>query len=394
MSAAAERLEPVGGPLVTRPVAVLGGIFAAAIAVVLYRFVFGLGSVTALNDAYPWGPWKVLSVIVFTAYASGGYAVAMLVYVLNRHRYHALARTALLTSAVGYTAAVVTLGVDIGRPWNFWRLIVVTGWNLRSVLLEIAICISTYIVFLWLEMAPPILERWRSGGDSALRRFALAATPWLDRWLPWIIAMAIVLPSMHQSSLGSLMLLAGPRLHPYWQTPLLPLLFLLSCWLLGYAFVIVASMLSSLAWRRPLLVAELRALARVMAWVVFVFTVVRVADLLARGQFVVAPFTGYSVLALIELGLPLAAALLLAGDRAVSARGLFLSSCAVLVGGGFYRLDTALIGFMPGSQFRYFPSVAELLVTAGFTSAAVLAYVLIVKRFPILPGARRAAEAL
>jgi Ni/Fe-hydrogenase subunit HybB-like protein len=253
--------------------------------------VFGLGSIAALNDGYPWGPWKVLSVIVFTAYASGGYAVALLVYVMNRQRYHALTRTALLTSALGYTAAVITLGIDIGRPWNFWRLIVVTGWNLRSVLLEIAVCISTYIIFLWLEMAPPFLEQWKKSNVGPLKKFAGAATPLLERALPWTVAMAIVLPSMHQSSLGSLMLLAGPRLHPYWQTPLLPLLFLFSCWMLGYAFVIVASMLSSLAWRRPLLVRELRSLAHVMAWITLVGAVVRVADLVARGQYIVLPWT-------------------------------------------------------------------------------------------------------
>jgi Ni/Fe-hydrogenase subunit HybB-like protein len=353
--------------------------------------VFGLGSIAALNDGYPWGPWKVVSVIVFTAFASGGYAVALLVYVMNRQRYHALTRTALLTSALGYTAAVITLGMDIGRPWNFWRLIVVTGWNLRSVLLEIAVCISTYIIFLWLEMAPPFLERWSKSDVGPLKKFAGAATPLLERALPWTVAMAIVLPSMHQSSLGSLMLLAGPRLHLYWQTPLLPLLFLLSCWMLGYAFVIVASLLSSLAWQRPLLVRELRALARVMAWIALVAAVVRVADLAARGQYVVLPWTGYSVLASIELVVPAAAALWLLRRDVIPAQALFVAAAAVLFAGGMYRLDTALIAFMPGAEFRYFPSVAEMLVTAGFSSAAILAYIVIVKRFAILPA--RPAEA-
>jgi Ni/Fe-hydrogenase subunit HybB-like protein len=380
-------MQPVGGPLLTRPVKVLAALFAAGLAVVAYRFVFGIGAVSALSDAYPWGPWKVLSVIVFTAYASGGYAVALLVYVLNRRRYHALARTALLTSAVGYTAAVVTLGIDIGRPWNFWRLIVLTGWNTRSVLLEIAVCISTYIIFLWLEMAPPFLERWQTSGVGALRRAATKATPVLDRWLPWIVGMAVVLPSMHQSSLGSLMLLAGPRLHAYWQTPLLPLLFLLSCWLLGYAFVIAASMLSSLAWRRPLQMPALVSLAQVMAWVICASTVVRASDLAARGTLRTAPFTGYALLLLIEVAFTIGPALwLIAAAPSITPRRLFTAACTVLVGGGLYRLDTALVGFMPGPQYHYFPSVAEILVSAGFTSAAVLAYVLIVKYFPILPA--------
>jgi Ni/Fe-hydrogenase subunit HybB-like protein len=376
---------PVGGPVLTRPVKWLAALFAVGGAIVLYRFVFGIGSVSALNDAYTWGTWKALSVIVFTAFASGGYAVALLVYVLNRRTYHALARTALLTSALGYTAAIVTLGIDIGRPWNFWRLIFVTGWNLHSVLLEIAVCLSTYLIFLWLEMAPPFLETWSHGDAGPLRRLARWATPLLDRVLPWIVAMAIVLPSMHQSSLGSLMLLAGPRLHPYWQTPMLPLLFLISCWLLGYAFVIMTMLLSSLAWGRRIDMEPLASLARISAWVAFAFLAVRAGDLLARGQFVVVPLTGYSLLVLIESGLLLWAGLIMQRcDRSTPPQMLFLSACAALVGGGLYRLDAALIALMPGTQFSYFPSVPETLVTLGFTSLAVLGFIVIVKRFPIL----------
>ena len=62
----------------------------------------------------------------------------------------------------------------------------------------------------------------------------------------------------------------------------------------------------------------------------------------------------------------------------------------MLFGGGLYRLDTALVAFMPGAHYHYFPSVGELLVIAGFTSAAILAYIVTVKLVPILP-ARSAA---
>jgi Ni/Fe-hydrogenase subunit HybB-like protein len=253
------------------------------------------------------------------------------------------------------------------------------------VLLEVAVCISTYVVFLWLEMAKPFLEVWSRSDAGPLQRLARAATPILDRALPWIVAMAIVLPSMHQSSLGSLMLLAGPRLHPYWQTPMVPLLFLLSCWLLGYAFVMMTALLSSLAWGRRLEIAPLAVLGRITAWIIFAFLAVRAGDLAARGQIVVVPFTGYSVLCLTECGLLLWAGLMMQRtDRAPRPRQLFISACAVLVGGGLYRLDTSLIGFMPGAEYHYFPSAPELLVTLGFTSLAVLGYIVIVKRFPIL----------
>ena len=378
---------PVGGTVMTGWMQILLAIAAFGLAVIAYRLVFGIGAIAVLNDGYTWGPWKTVSIIVLTAWASGGYAVALLVYVFNKEQFHGLARTAILTSAVGYTAGVITLGFDIGKPWNFWRLILVNHWNLHSVLLEVAVCISIYIVFLWLEMAPPLLDGWKQGPAGPLRRIAIDWTPRLEQALPYIVAMAIVLPSMHQSSLGSLMMLAGPRLHSYWQTPLLPLLFLISCWLLGFAFVIVASMASSLAWNRPLQMNGLAGIARITSWIIFVFAVVRVADLLARGQFVVVPFSGYSVLVIAEFVFLLAPALMLRNaDVQTLPQRLFLGAMAVLIGGGLYRLDVALIGFMPGSAYSYFPSVMEMSVSLGFTALAVATYIYIVKRFPILPA--------
>jgi Ni/Fe-hydrogenase subunit HybB-like protein len=58
----------------------------------------------------------------------------------------------------------------------------------------------------------------------------------------------------------------------------------------------------------------------------------------------------------------------------------------IVLGGGLYRLNAALIGFMPGTHFAYFPSVIELFITLGFVAMAVAGYIYFVKRFPILAG--------
>ena len=39
---------------------------------------------------------------------------------------------------------------------------------------------------------------------------------------------------MHQSSLGSMLLIAATKLHPLWHTRFLPLLFLINCIYIGY----------------------------------------------------------------------------------------------------------------------------------------------------------------
>ena len=46
---------PLGGKLLNPTTLVCGFMIAAMLAVLLTRFVFGLGAVTNLNDGYPWG---------------------------------------------------------------------------------------------------------------------------------------------------------------------------------------------------------------------------------------------------------------------------------------------------------------------------------------------------
>ena len=60
--------------------------------------------------------------MVGTALGCGGYAVALLVYVLNRGRYHPLVRPAVLTSLLGYALGAFGVIVDLGRWWELWKV--------------------------------------------------------------------------------------------------------------------------------------------------------------------------------------------------------------------------------------------------------------------------------
>ena len=131
-----------------------------------------------------------------------------------------------------------------------------------------------YVVVLWIELSPAFLEKWqRRLHSAAAARGAHGAAGRSKRRRCSIIALGLLLPTMHQSSLGTLMLLAGSRLHPLWRTPLLPLLFLISCVSMGYAVVVFESAFSSVAFkRRPetamlaRLAARHRAAADCVSW--------------------------------------------------------------------------------------------------------------------------------
>jgi Ni/Fe-hydrogenase subunit HybB-like protein len=393
MSSHAIRIEPVGGPILTRPFMILGALFTLGVVLIVWRLLMGLGAATALNDGYPWGLWITFDVVVGTALATGGYAVSILIYILNRGKYHPLVRSALLTSALGYTLGGIGVMIDLGRYWNTVKLpVFFWHWNLHSVLLEVALCIMLYTMVLWIELSPIFLEKWRESRKARFRVFATKVQPWLEKAMPWLIVLGLLLPTMHQSSLGSLMLISGHKLHPLWQTPLLPLLFLLSCIGIGYSVVVIESALASMVFRRPRETRTLGALSGAMVMVLALYMLMRVIDLAARGRLgLLLHFDRYSFLFIMEMALfALATVRLLMKEQRENLGFLFRTAMIIILAGGLYRFSTFLLAFNPGQGFTYFPALTELLITIGLVSGEIMLYIVIVKRFPILAGAKRA----
>jgi Ni/Fe-hydrogenase subunit HybB-like protein len=383
--------QPIGGPLFTRGYLVLLGLAGLGIVLILWRFAVGLGTATALSDGYPLGLWIALDVVTGTALACGGYAVALVVYIFNHGKYHPLIRPAILTSALGYTIAGASVAVDLGRPWNMWKIpTYFWNWNLNSSLLEVALCIMAYVFVLWIELSPAFLEHWSVNGPERLKKISQRVLPFLNKALIWVIALGMLLPTMHQSSLGSLMMLAGPKLHPLWLTGWLPLLFLMCCLAMGYSIVVFESVFSSKVFGRKPEVPMLINLQKIASWGGLLFVIVRITDLAFNGNLHYAAHLDlYGTMFWVEnvlFILPLA--MMLATTRPTLG-SLFRGAIVVALAGSFYRFDTYLVAFNPGPGWHYFPSVSEMFISIGLIALELAAYVAIVKRFPILGGMKR-----
>jgi Ni/Fe-hydrogenase subunit HybB-like protein len=366
--------------IVTKPFLFLAALALIGVILMLYRYVAGLGAVTNLSDGYPWGLWITYDVLIGTALGCGGYAMAILVYILNRWEYHPVVRSAVLTSVFGYSLAGLAIFLDIGRYWNGYKLFLPWQVNFSSVLVEVALCIAAYVVVLWIEFLPTILEGYPQNARAVATRQRLAC------WLPVIVAVGILLPTMHQSSLGTLMIIAGYKLSPLWQTSLLPLFFLLSAVAMGFAVTAFESILSSLAFKRPFETPMLAKLSQFMALLITAYLVIRLGDLLFRGAPVFS--SGFlSSLFLLENLLFLAPVLLMSNAAMRgNLRWIFVAAISVLLAGSLYRFDTFLVGYNPGPGWQYFPAPAEIFVTLGIVAIELLAYLYFVKRFPVLPA--------
>ncbi|MGA8299058.1 MAG: Ni/Fe-hydrogenase cytochrome b subunit [Terriglobales bacterium] len=384
-----ERAVPVFGVSVVTPFFLfLVALTLIALLLTGYRELAGLGPVSGMNDAFGWGIWKTFNVMVLTALGSGAFAVGIAAWVFRRKKLHALMRMALLTSFLAYACGLLLLGIDAGRPWNFYWIVFPWKWNMHSPLAEVAICMSIYAMIpLAIENLPPVLERlWYF--DSRLRPGVEKMERRLHSVFPYVIALAYLLPGMHQSSLGALMLLAGERVHPLWQTPFLPLLYVWAASFMSFGCVAGTTMLCCLVWKRAMDMEVLDEACRITYWLIYSWAALRLIDISFREQLGTAfhfdRFAGVFWLEMISIvggGVMLQQAL-----RTQDKGKMFLGYVVSSLGGMIYRFSPTTLAFRPNPQALYFPATIEILVSLGFIALGVAGFLVAVKRFAILPG--------
>ncbi len=380
MAAQAERVR---APLLTPFTLVLAVLGAAAIYFIVQRFIFGLGAVTNLNAGYPWGIWVVVDVVIGSAIGCGGFAMALLIYLFNKGEYSPLMRPALLGGLLGYTLAGAAVIIDLGRWWQFYNLVLPWRMNPNSVMLEIGLCVMAYVTVLWLEFSPAITERL--GWTRIQKR--IDGVMWL------LIALGLVLPFMHQSSLGTALIVLGTKLDPAYGTAFLPLLFVTSAIAMGFGLVVAEATLVSHSFRRPSEHHLLMRLSPVIGWLLVVWTVFRWGEIVVASDLSLAFNAGASSVTLIaETVLSLFAAFVFLTALKRDERWMLLAGLAVVFFGALYRYAAYLIAYNPVGSYTYGPSVPELIVTVGIIAIEILVYLSFIKLFPVLHAPRAAAH--
>lgn len=367
--------RPLGGRLFTPTFLFCLLFFIIALFLIAKRFMYGLGAVTNMSDGYPWGIWIAFDVVVGTAFGCGGYAMALLIYVFNKGEYHPLIRPALMTSLFGYSLAGLAVFIDVGRYWQIYTIFLPWYLNPNSVLLEVALCVGAYVVVLWIEFTPAFLQKM--GADSAKKS--------LEKVMFIFIALGILLPTMHQSSLGTVMVVAGSKLSPLWWTPWLPLLFLISCIFMGFAIVIFEASATSTRYKIADERHILSKLSGIFPWMLGIYLIIRFADVAIRGHLGLA-FKGDlmgNMFLLENLLLLVPMCILFMPANRNNSRILFFSAISIILAGTLYRFNCYLIGFNPGGGWTYFPAAGEILITVGIVSIEIMAFLWFIKRLPI-----------
>lgn len=379
----------------TPGVMVMLGFMGVGFAFMIARFLFGLGYVTNLNNQFPWGIWIGIDVASGVALAAGGFTTGAIAYIFNRRQYHTVIRPALLTAMLGYTFVVIGLMLDIGRYWNITSPMF--HWNGNSVLFEVGMCVAIYSTVLYIEFLPIVVERFKGKVDlpGNLSRFNAPlesvleiADHTLAKYMFLFIIAGVVLSCMHQSGLGSLMLIARYKVHPLWYTPILPLLFLLSAIATGYPMVTVESIIVSSSFRRKPEMEVLTPLARYMPILMGIYLAVKLGDMIVRGTYVYlldGTYQSNAFIIEVVVGVMLPILLLLFKKVRQSPGWLFFASLLYVLGIIMNRIDVFLVSYTPPYIIKsYFPALGEIAITVGLIATLMFVYRVIVFIFPVL----------
>ncbi|MBN2385842.1 MAG: polysulfide reductase NrfD [Anaerolineales bacterium] len=387
-------------------VGLLVTVIAAGVAAGLMVFVKGL-SLTNLTDMVPWGLWITID-LSSIAISAGAFSLCAAVYLLGLKRYQPLARTATFIGLIGYTMALLTLLMDIGRPDRFWHAVVY--WNRHSLLWEVTMCVTLYLAVLALEAMPIFAQfEWLR---TRLPRLA-ARMERVHHYAPYLAIVGLGLSMLHQSSLGAVYGVLKSR--PLWYRPDISILFIVSAVAGGMALTVFASMLSARITRRANIDdGLLERVAYFIGWILVGYLYFRFWDalsmtytyepgrteglrMLTSGPFAFNFWIGEMLLGAV---VPI---LLLLRRRTRQVPFWRMLALLLVVGGVVaYRWDTNLSGqlivlsYLPGepavAYTHYVPSLIEFASGAGVVAYGLLAFSLGVRYLGVVNHEAAAEE--
>lgn len=370
------RLSPLVWILVT--------LIALAFVVAMVRYAVGIGAISDLSYSYPWGWWISFDLFTGVAISSGGFLMAATVYILGIKEFRPLLRPSVLTAFLGYIMVAVALLVDLGHPERIWYMMI--HWNHTSVLLEIGICVMSYLTVLAIEFAPVVFEginkvQWA----HVLHKFIM----------PFVI-LGVVLSTLHQSSLGSLLLIQPAKLDPLWWTPILPIMFFVSAVGIGLAMIILESSLSSRYFKHGLEERLLDKIAAGIPVVLGIYLLLKLGELLFAGEIGMLVTRGWmSVLFWAELLIGTVFPLIWFSTmkHRRSPNALLMGAVVLLLGMILNRFNVSWfavkhpdpITYAPSfmGNVSYMPTLPEISVSLGIFAAGILAFGLAAKYLPV-----------
>lgn len=349
---------------------------------IVYRFIYGIGSITNLTQEIPWGLWIGFDVVTGVAFAGGAYVITFMVYILKMKKYHSIVRVTVLNGFLAYVFYAGALLLDLGRPWNVINPIIGNSFGTSSVLFLVAWHFMLYMIAELIEFSPAIAE-WLGArrARKILSGMTIAA-----------VIFGITLSTLHQSGLGALYLMAKDKIHPLWYSEFIPILFLVSSIFAGLSMVIFEGSISHKVFFSQISEKNHKAqkgiltgLSKICAGAMFAYFFLQLLvfihgknwDLLntPMGYWFLLEMIGFVLIPMI---------LFIYSYRTSNIFLVRLAAIVTMIGIIINRLNVTVIGFRWDAAVHYVPSWMEIVVTLAVIFTEIWIFRWIINRMPVL----------
>ena len=362
--------------IISIPIMLLG------LGLIVYRFIYGIGSITNLTQDTPWGLWIGFDVVTGVAFAGGAYVLTFMVYILNMQKYHSIVRVTVLNGFLAYVFYAGALLLDLGRPWHVVNPIIGNGFGVSSVLFLVAWHFLLYMIAQLIEFSPAIAE-WLGArrAHKILSGMTIAA-----------VIFGITLSTLHQSGLGALYLMAKDKIHPLWYSEFIPIMFFVSSIFAGLSMVIFEGSISHKVFFNQISEKNHKAqnsiihgLAKICAGTMFAYFFLKLLvfiheqhwDLLntPMGYWFMLEMLGFVLLPMM---------LFFYSYRTNSIPMVKVAAILTMLGVILNRLNVTVIGFRWDMAIRYVPSWMEFVVTMAVIFTEIWIFRWVINRMPVL----------
>ena len=348
------------------------------------RFTKGLGASTNLSDFVPWGLWIGID-FIGVGLAAAGFTIAATAHIFHNHKYESIARPAILSAYIGYMMVVALLIIDLGKPEHFYHPLFM--WNIHSVMFEITWCVICYSTILTIEFAPVVLEKYKF---TKLLKIVKKITP-------AAVIMGVLFSTLHQSSFGSLYLIAPAKVYPLWYSSFLPVHFFISCIAAGLSMIILSAYLSARAFNQGLNIRILSGLGKGVLAVLVIELIFKFSELFSTGNASLL-FTSSSETIFfwleIFLGFIVPIWILTNPKYKVNRTGLYFASIFTISGFILNRMNVCVTSLVRSSGESYVPSFEEVGITLFLILVSIIAFKLVVENFQVFQKEESLPEAV
>lgn len=370
------------GKIITPFNVIASVIILTGVVLIAIRFIFGLASVTNLNQDYPWGLWIGFDVVTGVAFAGGAYVLTFMVYILNLDKYKPIVRITVLNGFLAYVFYAGALLLDLGRPWHVINPIIGNSFGVSSVMFLVAWHFMLYMLAEFIEFSPAITEwlGWKKV-RKVVHSLTLAA-----------VIFGITLSTLHQSGLGALFLMAKTKIHPLWYSEFIPILFFASSIFAGLSMVIFEGSISHKVFHNRLSNRLKKSndsivigLSKICAGSIFVYFFLKMLVFIHDQNWEYLN-TSWGALYLLEIvGFVLVPMILyMLSVRKYSVKLAKAASIIALLGIVMNRLNTSVVAFNWNLANHYYPSWMEIEITLAVIAIEIVVLRWIVLRMPIL----------